>query len=320
MIDRLRTVVSSLAWVVLIVLIALGAAGLVAATDPGTGAADTDRLAYDEDARVTTMLDTIESDVTGLADDIDTLGTHARAALAAMVAGDLDAMEEAIAAGDERLSAIDARSQSIRGDLDQVPFIDTPEGPLHVSDEVRRRHARLTGAVAATSGLEAEWLRLTTGAAAAGRLSHQLEEHDRLVAKAAGQGRDAKYKAAMKTLAQGSEALAESRAFRDGLVATVDVSTLDRWLERNETYDAALSDLYDALDSVGGRVTSKVRKAIAAEEEARERLPPDSRGMIVIMADIAQGGLNSAVVAIEEAKSGLADALEPVPVESSPAP
>lgn len=318
MIDRIRRGVSSIAWVVAIVLIALGAAGLVAATDPGTGAADTDRLAYDGDARVTAALDAIEADVAALAGDIDELGTHARAALAAMVAGDLDAMEAAIAAGDERLAAIDERSRSIRADLDDVPFIDAPDAPLHISDEVRRRHARLAVAITSTSDLEPSWQRLTTGAAAAGRLSDRLAEHDRLVAKAAEQGRDAKYKAAIKTLAQGSDALAEGRGFRDGLVATVDVSTLDRWLERNETYDGALSDLYDALDSVGGKVTSKVRKAIAAEEEAREQLPPNSRGMIVIMADIAQGGLNSAVVAIEEAKSGLGDALEPVLPEPSP--
>jgi hypothetical protein len=91
----------------------------------------------------------------------------------------------------------------------------------------------------------------------------------------------------------------------------VDVTVLDQWLERNESYDTALRGLYVALDKVGGRVTDKVRNAIAAEKEARTRLPPDSRGLIVIIADIGRGGMNGAVIAIEEAKARLADALAP---------
>ena len=70
--------------------------------------------------------------------------------------------------------------------------------------------------------------------------------------------------------------------------------------------------LYKALASVGGKVTKKVREAIDAEKAARARLPPDSRGLVVIMADIGQGRINGAVIAIEEAKADLADALEPV--------
>jgi hypothetical protein len=65
------------------------------------------------------------------------------------------------------------------------------------------------------------------------------------------------------------------------------------------------------LRDVGGRVTGSVREAVAAEEAARARLPPDARGMVLIMADIGRGGMNGAVIAIEEARGRLADALEP---------
>ena len=67
---------------------------------------------------------------------------------------------------------------------------------------------------------------------------------------------------------------------------------LDQWLDRNTTYDKALRGLYVALNKVGGRVTKRVRDAIAAEKVARERLPPDSRGLILIIADIGRGGMN----------------------------
>jgi hypothetical protein len=171
--------------------------------------------------------------------------------------------------------------------------------------------ARLARAVDATDGLDAAWARLSVSSAAAGRLSAQLAEHDRLVGQAARQGRDAKYAAAIKTLKSASKVIAESKTARDRLANTVDVSVLDEWLSRNAAYDKALSALYDALDSVGGRVTTKVKKAIAAEKAARAKLPPDARGLVIIMGDIAQGGLNGAVVAIEEAKAEVTAALEP---------
>jgi hypothetical protein len=40
------------------------------------------------------------------------------------------------------------------------------------------------------------------------------------------------------------------------------------------------------------------------------RLPGDTRGLVVIMVDIAQGGLNQAVISIEEARGSLAGALD----------
>ena len=45
-------------------------------------------------------------------------------------------------------------------------------------------------------------------------------------------------------------------------------------------------------------------------------LPPDTRGLVVIMAEIGRGGMNGAVITIEEARAKLADALEPPPAAS----
>jgi hypothetical protein len=124
---------------------------------------------------------------------------------------------------------------------------------------MRQRYARLIPVPAATDGLDAAWSQLTVGAAAAGRLSAQLAEHDRLVGVAAEQGRAAKYKTAIATLDQAAASIAESRKLRDRIQASVDVTVLDQWLDRNEAYDKALAGLYKALASVGGKVTNKVR-------------------------------------------------------------
>ena len=57
-------------------------------------------------------------------------------------------------------------------------------------------------------------------------------------------------------------------------------------------------------------MTDRVRDAFAAEQAARAQLPSDTRGLVVIMSDIARGGLNQAVIAIEEARGALSAALD----------
>ena len=312
--------VSAIAWLAVVVVIALGGAGIVAATDPGTGRAEQARLVYGGDTALTEGLDMAEAELGLLSADVDDLGVQARGALAATVSGDADTVDNAIAAGDKRLVAIGARSGAIGSTLAGLPYVSTPEAALHVSPALRRRYDRLVAALAATDGLQSAWDRLTVSSSSAGRLAAQLAAHDKLVAEAASQGRDAKYAKAITTLKGASKVITESQAFRDQLANTVDVTVLDQWLERNAVYDKALSALYDALDSVGGKVTSKVRKAITAEKAARAQLPPDSRGLVIIMGDIAQGGLSGAVVAIEQARAQLSAALEPPDPEASPSP
>jgi len=65
-------------------------------------------------------------------------------------------------------------------------------------------------------------------------------------------------------------------------------------------------------------VTTAVRNAVKAEKAARSQLPPDPRALIVIMADIGRGGMNQAVIGIEEARATLATAIDNA--ESSPSP
>jgi hypothetical protein len=193
--------------------------------------------------------------------------------------------------------------------LGQVPLIGTPEADYQVSEVVRDRYAALVRAAGSTGELDAAWIRLTTGSLAASRLSAHLAAHDAAVVDAAEQGRAADYDGAMATLDAADAAIEAARRQRDQLAATVDVTVLDSWLDRNADYDRALRALYLALRDVGGRVTDDVRDAIAGEREAKERLPPDSRGLILIMSDIGRGGMNSAVITIEQIRGALAEAL-----------
>jgi len=309
--DGLRRVGSAVLWLLVVIAIALGAAGLVTATPSAVLPAARPELTGTADAAVSRRLDAVEKDLAVLATKVDGLGTQARGALSALVGGNAEKADAAVASGDALIAEIGVQAALAEAGLAAIPFVGTVAADLHLSPAVQERHARLRDGLEATRGLGASWAGLTSGAVSADRLSASLAEHDRLVGVAAERGRAARYKEALASLDLAAEEIKTARTLRTQLANTVDVTVLDQWLERNESYDTALRGLYVALDKVGGRVTDKVRNAIAAEKEARTRLPPDSRGLIIIIAEIGRGGMNGAVIGIEEAKARLADALAP---------
>jgi len=310
MMHRLRRLLGGIVWLAIIVVIALGAAGIVTGLDHPPGTAARADLTAAGDARVIPLLDSAEADLSALADQVEALGTQARGALAALNGADPLTGQAAIAAGDRLVTDVVARTAALRRALADVPYVGRPEAGVSISDAVVARHGALVAALDATDGLDAAWARLTVGSVAATQMSRLLAEHDRLVAHAAERGRSAKYAEATKLLDQAEQQIAMARVLRDKLVATVEVSVLDEWLDRDADYDVALRNLYKAISKVGKKVTAATQVAVKAEAAARARLPQDGRGLVVIMAEIGRGGMNGAVIAIEESRAKLTDALE----------
>ncbi len=304
-----RRLVGGLVWFAVVVVIALGAAGIVAGLNHPPDGSTGNEVTDAGDAQVSPMLDAAAADLADLADQVESLGVDARTALAALNGTDSKTAEEAITAGDALMADILARAAAIRHDLTVVPYVGTATAGIHLSDPVIARHAALVDALDATDGLDDSWLRLSIGSIAATRTSAFLAEHDRLVNQAVERGRLARYGDAIKKIDDAANELAGARDERDRLANTVDVSVLDDWIGRNAAYDDALRDLYRAIPKIGKKVTPKIRAAVAAEAAARARLPPDTRGLVLIMADIGRGGMNGAVIAIEEARASLADAV-----------
>jgi len=292
-------------WVGLVVLIGFAAAGLVAALDHPAGTAARADLTAAGDAQVTPLLDFASSNIGTISDEVDQLAEQARAALASLNGGDDSTTQAALAKGNELLKEIGDRTTVVRASLESVPYVGTPTASLSISDPVAARHAALLDALASTDGLRDAWVRLTTGSVSATRMGALLAAHDQLVGQAALLGTQARYTDAIKLIDQAGQQLAAARALRDQLASTVDVSVLDEWIALNQQYDTALRRLYKAISTVRGRVTTEVRDAIDAERAAKARLPADTRGLVVIMADIGRGGLNQAVIAIEEARGEL---------------
>ena len=314
----MRQLLMALAWLAAVVLISLGAAGLVAGMDTPANVESRPWLTARDDVPVTARLDAITADLQVVSDKLDELGIQARGALAALVANDSTVAAKALDAGDALIADIRTRSAAIGTELASTPLIGTPEAEFRLGPAVRDRHARLVAALAETQGLDLAWAGLSTGSASATRLSNLLAAHDQTALAAAAQGRAAEYAKAIVTLDEADKAIADAGHLRDQLARTVDVSTLDEWLDRSHKYDVALRNLYTRLVESKGRVTTAVRVAITEERKARDRLPPDTRGLVLIMAEIGRGGMNNAVIAIEQARGRLADAL--APPDASPAP
>jgi hypothetical protein len=315
----LRTFGLAAAWTVIALLISAGAAGLVVGMDHIPGTAARSELTADADATAEAALDDIQAQLSNLTEDVQELGTLARGALASLSGQDLETVQQSVDEGARLVAGISDRSRAIREELLALPGMAGPAAELTTSAEVRQRHAAMLDALEVTEGLDDAWVDLTTGSLAAARLSRLLADHDRTMGDAVLEGRGGNYDTAIEKIDEAAALLTEADTMRVQLANTVDVSTLIEWIRRNRNYEEALRALYTAVDEAGGRQTAAVREAIADEKRARKELPPDARGLVVIMAEIGRGGLNGAVITIEEARGRLADAVE-VPAAESPAP
>jgi hypothetical protein len=311
----------AVAWVAIVAVLSLGAAGIVAtmAHQPGTAARP--ELTYGGDADAEPVLDSARTELGSLHDQVTQLSDLGRTALGELSAGSSDELDATVTTGQDLAASIEQHATAIRQDLETMPGLG-PDQDLTLSPEVRHRQQLALQALDATNGLSAAWSRLAVSSAAASRITTLLTDHDKTTGDAAALGRQEKYADALAKLDESDLLMAQSRTFRDTLSNTVDVSTLTDWLDVNSAYDAALRHLYQSLVDSKGKVTNEVRAAFEAEGKARQHLPADSKGLVIILAEIGRGGLNQAVITIEQARGdldsaiGMLDAAGP----ASPAP
>jgi hypothetical protein len=303
-----RRVALAVAWVAIVAVLALGAAGIVATMShqPGTDARA--ELTAAGDAAIGPGLAAAETELNNLSDQVAQLSDLGRTALGALEPGSGDQLDATVTQGDQLAATIESHAAAIRKQLETLPGLG-PEQELTLSPEVRDRQQRMLAALDATNGLQAAWSRLAVSSAAANRITTLLTDHDLSTAAAAAAGRKEQYADALAKLDESDRLVSQSRAFRDTLARTVDVSTLTDWLDLNAAYDAALRNLYQALVDSKGRVTTEVRAAFDAEGKARQHLPADSKGLVIILAEIGRGGLNQAVITIEQARGELDSAI-----------
>jgi hypothetical protein len=299
-----------LAWLGVATLIAFGSAGVVAAMQHQPGTADRPELTFAGDEVAEPALDTATAALESLAEEVDVLGSTARQALATVVGGNLDTLQALIAEGTTQLAVVQRHAVALEESVAAIPGMEDGVGQLIVSEGLRRRYAELVATRDLTTGLETDWTAFAGRAQDAASLTALLARHDLETAAAAKEGSAAHYPAALVLLETSDATIAEARGLAARLGKAADVSTLITWLDRNAAYDIALRGVYQSLLDAKGRITDTVHAALAAEKKARSMLPADTRGLVVIMAEVAQGGMNQAVISIEETRGALAGALD----------
>lgn len=312
-----RRIVGGIGWLLAVIVLAFGSAGIVAGMAHPPGTPSRAELTWAGDSALQPELDAARAELARIATDVETLADRGRAALSAMVSRDEASLSALSDEGALLAASIAASSDALRTRIGVLPGRG-PDAAIHYSVDLLGQRALLLDALDATQGLSGAWAQLVSGSIAATRLTALLEGHDPQTAAAAELGRSTRYDEAVAALDVSLGMLDSATELRDSLAATVDVTILDEWIGRNRTYDEALRRLYSLLGTSGGRVTPAIREAFAAEEAARANLPPDTRGLVVIMAEIGRGGLNQAVIAIERARGRLGTALEDATAPTAP--
>ncbi len=309
MTDIARRIAIRLVWLACAVLFALGSSGIVAGAvhQPGTDARA--ELTWVADEALRPELAAAVVDLQKLATDVDALGNMGRLALVALVDRQIASLSAAIADGGDLVDRIDAETAALRQKVADLPGLG-PGAEARLGADLLAEADAVTVALDTTAGLGAAWAQLTSGSTSAITLTTLLADQDRYAAAAALAGSRGEYAAALDQAKTASSAISQAKGLRDQLANTVDVTVLTAWIDRNAALDKGLVQLYTAMEASQGRVTTDVRTALAAVNAAKDRLPPDTRGLVVIMSDVARGGLNQAVIAIEEAKGRLNDAVD----------
>lgn len=312
-----RRLLVALAWLAIAVFVAVGSAGVVTSLNHPPSTAERPELTWTGDAAAAAALDATTAKLQALSDAVDALGGSSKTALATLVAGDVDQLTKALDKGTKQLVTVSAAAEDLRAALDAVPF-QGDSAALHVSAATIARFRQLEATPALTANLESDWQVLSARAVVAAGVPAILTLHDQQTAAAATQGEAGHYAQALALLDAPDATIVRARNLAESLSKTADVSTLTEWIDRHAAYDQALRALYGAMVSSKGKVTAAVKAAFAQEEAAKAALPTSTKGIVVIMGDIARGGMSQVVIDIEVARGTIANALAISQASSSP--
>ena len=295
-------------WTVLFAVLAASGAGLVDGSWHAPGSPARAELTWAGDSTLDRRLDAATVELQRIAEDVEQLADQAKTALSEVASIDPSRLHAALESGTEIAAAIERATFDLQQSLRGLPG-DGPLAAIEYSNPTLVRRAAILAATDAASTLAGLWSQVTARSADAAKLRALIATHDTTVLNAAAKGVDGDFKDAALTLDAAIVTVADIKALRLRLIAGTEPTVLDEWVERNLGYDVALKRLYAALVKSKGKITLAVQSARREERAAFEQLPPDRRTILVIIAEVARGGLTQAVLAIDEVSSRIDDAL-----------
>ena len=301
-------VLRGVAWMVLLGLLAISGAGLIGGAWHAPGSPARAELTFAGDTAIGGRLDAATDQLKVIAADVNQLAADAKTALGEVASVDPTRLRNALLHGGAVATLITTETRELRESLVGLPG-DGPTAMIEYSNGTLVRRAAILAAVDAASSLAQQWQQVTGRAVDAAQLTALIARHDATVLDAAAKGRASQFADATTVLDDALLIVSQIQDLRERLIASRDSTVLDEWVQRNSAYDVALKALYAALVASRGEVTIDVQAARLEERRAFDRLPPDRRTIIVIVAEVARGGLTQAVLAIEEAHGRIDEAL-----------
>lgn len=294
----------------MLALLALSGAGLVGEAFHPPGSPARAELTWAGDTAIGIRLDAAATELAAIAADVTLLAQFAKTALAEVASTDPARLRAALEEGGLAAARIDAGAKALRTSLVGLPG-DSPMAVIEYSNATLVRRAAILAALDAASSMAAEWRAVTGRAVDAAQVISLISGHDLTVLSAAREGVASRYTAAIPILDEALLTIEQIHDLRVRLIAGTEQTVLDEWIERNTAYDKALQALYAALvTSKGNPLTAEVQSAKREVDIAFANLPPDRRTILVIVSEVARGGLTQAVLAIEDAHGRIDEALD----------
>jgi hypothetical protein len=299
-----------LAWTVVLVLIALGGAGLTTAADrPATDSGRPELTAH-ADALARPWLAPLAVQARAVAAAVDAVNESARRILSLSGGTNSDQLDGALSAGDEARAQLDHALAELVEQRAKVPA-GLDERRMGLAN--RERLAAVDGVAAGAAPASGTWRALAAETSQVAALLLALTDHADLDARATEAGGNGDWPAALDLLGQAGAALDLARGARDELAATNDVSTLDDVLDVYADYDATLVALYTAVRDGAEQDSQRVRDLAAAVVAARERLPADETALREFVAGMAGAAIAAEVVDLETARGTVDEAVSNLP-------
>jgi hypothetical protein len=299
-----------LGWLGFAAVLALGSAGMVAATSHSPALGARSELTWGADHSLTLKLDGAVRDLVLLSDDVTQLGTMTRDVLSKLTQVNQVGVTAAQGDGTTALAAIESRTANLRQRLDCGPWTDAKLTQLieTYSPDAIARYRSVCLALDSVTPLHDDWASLVGGSTETMKVAQDIADHDNLGKDALQLATAGRYPEALAKLADADKPLSEATTIASALATVADLSTLTTWLTRAKDFDDALGILWKTMIDSKGRVTSQVTAALKGVNDAKALLPTDNSALQVSLFEMANR-LTADGISIETARGELATAV-----------
>jgi len=291
----------------LLVLIALGGAGLAVAADRVQTPDQRPEVMWAADRGAQPWIATLTTDLTGINTAATALSKAGRDALGNLQGLAVDKVRTAMGDGDGALATISGAIAGLHADQAAA---NAHIERWRLGPETSAQMDALDAAVDAIPDLGSQWSRIKTRATLVTQLLDDLAQHDSQVFRATTAGRQAQWSDALNDLDAAASSLADAGTVLDQLAGAATIDTLDDLLSRDGTYDSALRALYEYIGSGGAQSGDQFDRLQGAVQDAQSALPSDNRALSVIVGEAAGTELSDALAALEHDRGKINDALD----------